>query len=65
MLLWRDTVMPLIKRIFAIHSNPVNLVGALVVLYALITTSWSLVVVGAVVWTIGFFYQRRLPPKED
>lgn len=51
--------MSLVKKLVAIHFNPVNLVGALTVLYALITTSLRYAVIGGFVWTIGFVYQKR------
>ena len=55
--------MSLVKKPLAIHSNPVNLVGALVMLCGLITRSLSLAATGALVWTIGFVFQKRFPRK--
>jgi hypothetical protein len=55
--------MSLVRKIFAIHSNPVNLVGVLVMLYGLITWSLSQAATGALMWAIGFVFQKRFPRK--
>jgi len=57
--------MPWVKRVLFIHSNPVNVVGALTVFYGLIKGSLQTVLLGAVVWTIGFVYQKRVLRKRD
>lgn len=57
--------MSLVKQFLAIHSNPVNVVGALMVLFGLIRGSLWTVLSGAVIWMIGFIYYRRFLAKKD
>ena len=57
--------MSLLKRFLAIHSNPVNLIGAVMVLFGLIKGSLQAALYGAIAWTIGFIYQKRVLRKRD
>ena len=46
-----------IRRFFALHSNPVNFVGALAVFLGLIKWSLHTVIYGAIAWSVGSMYQ--------
>ena len=49
------------KDFFSLRSNPINLIGILLVLYGLIMLSWGLVATGMLVWVAGVVFHTKLP----